>query len=254
MSKDNSGAPQGTNGGMENTPTNPGVSMLQQFEAIPMSQRPDEKMTADKVKALANLVGPLDEAVTLEAQRAEHEANQKLKASIIPTIIGGIMAASSLILVPMGEEAAANLGESCGIIFGGFLILLVGGGALAIKSLSNYIKKTSRRKKAERELPRIYDRLIQLKTSVDWQPIAIIPPGYRNVDALSFICVAFINGRATTIQEAVNLYEQELYNLKMQRMAAATLRAAEEARVAANKAAVSSAISAGFSMLDFFFG
>ena len=77
-----------------------------------------------------------------------------------------------------------------------------------------------------------------------------MPPAYRNVDALSFSCVAFINGRATTIQEAVNLYEQELHNLKMQNMAAATMLAAEEARVSANSAAVSSAISAGFSALN----
>lgn len=253
MGEENMVTPQGQMGGMENAPVRPEGSLLQQFAGYPMSQRPDEKITAEKVKALSSLVGPLDEIENLEAQQAEHEENQKVKASPVQAIIGAIMAASSVIVFIMGIVAFNNSsGDSCGCIAFVFLALLVGGGALGIKGFIDYSTKKKRHKEAEKELPQIYARINQFKTSVDWQILTMMPPAYRNLDALSFTCVAFINGRATTIQEAVNLYEQELHNLKMQNMAAAALLAAEEARISANKAAVSSAAAAGFSALDLF--
>lgn len=249
-------APQGQTGAIEKTPGRPEISLTQQFSGYQMSHRPDEKITADGVRALSLLVGPLDEVENLEIKQAELEENLKCKGSPVQGIIGAVSALVGLgmVFIPIliAEASGSGTGSmTCLVCMG--LILGIIGFITAIKGLGDYSTKSSRYKRAEKELPQIYARLNQLKTDVDWQAITMMPPVYRNVDALSFTCVSFINGRATTIQEAVNLYEQELHNLKMQNMAAATMQAAENARVSANKAAVSSAVSAGFSAMKLFF-
>ena len=201
----------------------------------------------------------MEEVEELEEKQAQYEEDLNNKGNMVPTYIGlgllGYAVLSFLIFVFWGAVLPdVDLGAIGYIIVINALCPAPAAGLIGLiyagTSFSKYKKISSKYKAASEDLPQVYARIEQLKTEVDWTPISIMPPAYRNVDALSFSCVAFINGRATTIQEAVNLYEQELHNLKMQNMAAATMLAAEEARVSANSAAVSSAISAGFSALN----
>ena len=59
---------------------------------------------------------------------------------------------------------------------------------------------------AERE-----ETIARIKKLTDEYDFNIIPEDYRNEDAMNFICKALKNRRAYTIQEAVNLYEDELH-------------------------------------------
>ena len=54
------------------------------------------------------------------------------------------------------------------------------------------------------------------KAELQETDISIIPPAYRNIYAIDFIYQALINQRAMTMQEAVNLYEQEMHNNRME--------------------------------------
>ena len=107
MSEENMMAPQGSDGLLENAPTRPEVSLTQQFAGFPMEHRPDEKITADEVKALSYLVNPLDELENLELQQEIHESNHKKKPSPVLSIIGAGLTLSGVLgwvgLMAMGQ-------------------------------------------------------------------------------------------------------------------------------------------------------
>ncbi|MBR5420880.1 MAG: hypothetical protein IK115_07020 [Lachnospiraceae bacterium] len=88
---------------------------------------------------------------------------------------------------------------------------------------------------ARAKLPAAEKRLQDLKTGTNWSAFAYIPPKYRDLHAIQFIASALENMRATTMQEAVNLFENELHKMRMENMQAATLEAAVEARNAAGR-------------------
>ena len=72
------------------------------------------------------------------------------------------------------------------------------------------------------------ERIKQKMDNIDW---SVIPPDYRNEQAMNFIYQALVNQRAMTMQEAVNLYEDELHKGRLETLqkinAQATLLNAE---------------------------
>ena len=58
--------------------------------------------------------------------------------------------------------------------------------------------------------------ITEMKEELRGMDIDIIPQAYRYRQAMDFIYQALINQRAMTMQEAVNLYEQEIHNKKME--------------------------------------
>ncbi len=75
----------------------------------------------------------------------------------------------------------------------------------------------------------------------------LLPPDYRTSEAIEFIHSAFVNSRCFTMQEAVNLWEQEKHNRFLRGAqlinASLTMQAIEEAEAAKGAAGVSAAIS-----------
>lgn len=47
-------------------------------------------------------------------------------------------------------------------------------------------------------------------------PISFVPPNYRYSQALEYFCYCYANGKATTLQEAVNAYDTYLHQQRME--------------------------------------
>lgn len=59
-------------------------------------------------------------------------------------------------------------------------------------------------------------KIAALKTALKKYDVDLIPPDYRYRQALNFIYTALVNQRAMNIQQAVNLYEDELRNNRIE--------------------------------------
>ena len=57
---------------------------------------------------------------------------------------------------------------------------------------------------------------LEAMDAVDREALEVIPPDYRSVGALRFFYTALLNQRAQTMQQAVNLYEMENHQARME--------------------------------------
>ena len=85
-----------------------------------------------------------------------------------------------------------------------------------------YTKKS--KEKAEQKVADCLSAINDVCKEIDRNDIVVIPPAYRYFSAASFFFNAFINQRALTMQQAVNLYEEELHNNKMEQMQQANMQ------------------------------
>ena len=132
-----------------------------------------------------------ENALQEEIINAKVERRKSLVDAIGCGIIFGGIALALLIIVPSGLTA---------IIFGFVCIL-------CIKLFFDFKKEAKAIEKKERELnliPTQYDRTMG---SINKSDLAMLPPDYRTAEAAEYIYKALVNGRALTMQQAVNLYE-----------------------------------------------
>ena len=54
--------------------------------------------------------------------------------------------------------------------------------------------------------------------------LTFLPETYRNAEAVCFMLLAVKDGRADTLKEAMNLYEEQLHRWKMEKLAANSAR------------------------------
>ena len=73
--------------------------------------------------------------------------------------------------------------------------------------------------------------------------IKLIPPAYRFYNAVDFFYNAFINQRALTMQQAVNLYEDELRKDQMALMQQRQMESLQSVRATSAVAATMSTLS-----------
>ena len=73
-----------------------------------------------------------------------------------------------------------------------------------------------RYEKLQEEETSLLEELEEMDKLIGEADKELLPPDYRDSDSLSFIYDALINQRATTIKEAVNLYEQDKQNKKIE--------------------------------------
>jgi len=156
-----------------------------------------------------------------------------VSAQIIIALIMGLGCAGVAFAVLIGLGALGVLGSF--IIF-----ILVCGAVMAIFKLFFQQKyETANRRIAE----------INRDRKLLWEPIyddvlKYIPQDYVYGIALDRMYGYFVNGRVSSLKEAINLYEEEMHRLRMENMAAVTARAAQQAAVASSCAAFNSAVAA----------
>ena len=71
---------------------------------------------------------------------------------------------------------------------------------------------------AETVLKSVLTKITRLEAALSQHRIDLIPPAYRNRQAMTFFYEAIMNQRAATMPEAVNLYEEELHRKEMKAM------------------------------------
>ena len=76
---------------------------------------------------------------------------------------------------------------------------------------------------ANTEIARLNAENEQLKAS-EPETIAFLPDTYRNTQAACYMLLAVKDGRADTLKEAMNLYEEQLHRWKMEKLAADSAR------------------------------
>ena len=116
--------------------------------------------------------------------------------------------------------AGVFIGIVSGITEGRFILSFIGG-ILAGVLMSGipffiWMKNLSEMKTKERQLEFSKKKRIDALEALKGKDVNIIPPDYRSRQAMMFIYNALLNQRAVTMQEAVNLYEQELHNNRME--------------------------------------
>lgn len=108
----------------------------------------------------------------------------------------------------------------CTIIFGGIALLLLiflfsGLTAIiflfvcicAVKLFLDIKKDGKEIDRKIREMQLIPNQYEKVMNSINKSDLGMLPPDYRNSDAAEYIYKALLNGRANTMQQAVNLYE-----------------------------------------------
>ncbi len=101
--------------------------------------------------------------------------------------------------------------------------LFIGLTAAGITYLVQYSHKSSL-KGSMSTLSRLTKEMEANQQALQGHDIEIIPPDYRNRVAMSFIYNALRNQRAMTMQEAVNLYEDNLHKNRLEAMEAEQLK------------------------------
>ena len=86
---------------------------------------------------------------------------------------------------------------------------------------------------------------------VDEDEIALLPPSYRFYNAAAFFYNAFINRRALTMQQAVNLYEDEMRKDEMALIQQRQMQSLASIQKSSSVTATMTGISATIHTLDF---
>ncbi len=111
------------------------------------------------------------------------------------------------------------LGMIAELLDSAFLLLvmvvgMIGGGIFAVKYLRSMQKKKA--DEAQQRCDTAKQRHLQLRSSAE---LSFIPPDYRYSFCIQKIRSYLANSRAMTMQEAVNLYENEAHQERMEQAA-----------------------------------
>lgn len=156
------------------------------------------------VKELAPQANRLEKLVSIGRKRTEEYEKPFMKNLhfIAPPV-------AFLVLFVFGIASGADVSGS--LFFALFMGIIAFIALLVIKNntFSAYKTNTARLEKATEELNKANAFLKD-------KDLSIIPPDYRNREAMIFIHEALMNQRAMNVQEAINLYEDHKYKQKME--------------------------------------
>ncbi len=185
-----------------------------EFERGKYEQRLDEsrnlaKKVGDLIQPLSDLDSFKNESNVLNIQLQELKKKERMFGtamfSALPCIIAAVIVFNAVLLATQ-ENFLITL--MIGSWFAGL-------GFLVTKMLSDRGKTQTGnelKKKAER-----YDFINgQIQFIENTYDFELIPQNYRHEETMRYICQALSNQRAMNIQEAINLYEDEQYKLKME--------------------------------------
>ncbi len=137
--------------------------------------------------------------------------------SFFPLLLGALIIASELADRGVIPDTESTLIIVCLLV--GIIVVVLSIGLLIIlsKNRAKNIKKhhdsAIEYQKQAREKERYSNKLLQLHS----KELEIIPAQYRYPLATSYIAELFINGRATTIPEALDKFEEQLHRWNMER-------------------------------------
>ncbi len=176
-----------------------------------------------------------DEEATAQSLQANYEY-EKEKAEKTPRVIHDLLKVAFVFgCIFLGLVLIVGLFSGSDFIILLGLLAFFGGICLVIffiqKYLANWLKKNEEtyNKKYENEVkPQIektqrntdeLTKKAELFISENIHYIEFLPMQYRNLQAVSFMYLAVGNGRADTLKEAINLYEEQLHRWKMEEYA-----------------------------------
>lgn len=192
--------------------------------------------TADRelVAAIGRLVNPINEVCKIAAATDSLNRSTEMNKQALSSIIYKYSKVFYFVFGVVG-------------LFGGFIVYgvffrhlpsvvsllflflcLVGGAILpAFLIKQNKASLISAIERGEQQLSSNFQALNDICLKIDPKDMTLLPPSYRYGLAVDFIYKALINQRAMTMQEAVNLFEDQLYKdkmLSMQRQQIAQLK------------------------------
>ena len=164
----------------------------------------------DTVSAIGRLLDPLKRIADLNIEIAElQERNKKYqrqKKQAPLYIIGGLLVGFFVVGTMLGIFVKIVTGSE-GLSSAAVILGCIAGGFVGLK-IVNGIKNTIR--KVEGEIEDCLERINDVCKEINEEDIALLPPDYRFYNAADFFYHAFTNQRAVTMQQAVNLYEDEI--------------------------------------------
>lgn len=195
------------------------------------------QISPEAVNSIYNLIAPLKEIAELNNKIASTERFQKyyqskVKNAVASYIIGSILGIlAAIVIIPLW-----------GVPF----LLRVMIGAVVGLGLSIIFVESFKKSVRENEvtLNKYISRIDEVCEGIDEDEIKLLPPDYRYYQAANFFYNAFINQRALTMQQAVNLYEDEKRKDQMARIQQQQMQHLASIRT-------SSAVSATMSTLNF---
>ncbi len=197
----------------------------------------------------------------LTAQRTIRAAKKDdqgiVLGAILCTAIVGVC-----FLCAMEISRFAKTGSAAAPISIILVLLGIAAGALAWRWINRKFKAKSREETPEDRV--LFDRLDDISAKyavVVQQSLALIgpiPADYRSFEALSFFEQALANGRAESMKEVMNLYEEHLHRMTLEQNSNLALQQQyiqtqmiSAVKQSAHNASVNAGIAAGFSILSF---
>ena len=198
------------------------------------------------VAGIYRLLEPLRKIADLNSKIATAEsckakASQAVGNAPVYVILGGLIGVPCgwmLLIIFMGAgtgSARAILGAVIGACIG---LMMVG---------SN--KKTV--EESQQNIDDLLGKVNSICGEINEEDIALLPPSYRFYNAASFFYNAFINQRALTMQQAVNLFEDEMRKDQMARIQQQQMQALGSIQKSSSVTATMTGISATIHTLDF---
>lgn len=172
---------------------------------------------------------------------------------IIGVVLVPFFATIMMLLLRIGEVSAAIAGIG---IFLGYLIIatLVIICVYALES-SGYKNKT---KKLNEEIARLQKEIAIMEPRLEKvfdilaERIVVVPENYRYLMAVECMYAYFVNRRADSLKEAINLYEEELYRMRQEQRSEQMVALQRQQNSALNNISASSAINAAANMAQVF--
>lgn len=109
----------------------------------------------------------------------------------------------------------------------------------------NMINKKKEAKTLTAEKQTLENTLVSLKND---ETLSWLPYDYRDSTSFTYLYTYLTNMRANSLKEAINLYETEKHQARLELISAVTAQAASDAAASANAAAGAAAASAFFSL------
>lgn len=175
-----------------------------------------------------------NEIEEMEALIEEGEYKARKRYIVLAIFLG------SLVPVTLAPIFRAIGGES----IGGLLAMAawIGVVVLFIMRRKKYLKQVEESTKNKQS----YETTLQsLKND---QALSWLPYDYRDSTSFTYLYTYLTNMRANSLKEAINLYETEKHQARLELISAVTAQAASDAAASANAAAGAAAASAFFSL------
>lgn len=190
-------------------------------------------ITRDNIRTIYGLLEPLEkweevskklETTKKALKAAENSLSNKRVCIVVTTLVGAVMGIEVNLL---GMLVCGILGTILGTVI--------------------HITHKNKIKGYYESIDSYSAEVEELGQRIDPNGIALLPPSYRFYHAANFFYMAFINQRALTMQEAVNLYEDEMRKDQIAHM--------QKQQIAAlNSIRTSSKVSAAMSTANFIRG